>query len=168
MTNGIDVSKWDGVIDWDKTEKAVDFVIMRAGYGKLVSQKDQYFERNYAECKKRGIPCGAYWYSYATSDSEAREEAEACLSILKGKNFELPVYYDVEEKPALKIANSITKIFNDKLEAAGYAPGIYCSASAYKNYYSKDMYNNKRYSIWCANYTGKPNSNWGVNNFDIW
>lgn len=63
---GIDVSKWQGVIDFDAVSKSgIDFVIIRAGYGKETWQKDPYFERNYKNAVLAGLKVGAYWYSYA-------------------------------------------------------------------------------------------------------
>ncbi len=98
--NGIDVSEWQGVIDWEdvKASGKVDFVILRAGYGKYASQKDKQFERNYSECKRLGIPVGAYWYSYAVTEKEAKEEASACLEVLADKKLDYPLYFDLEEK----------------------------------------------------------------------
>ena len=92
---GIDVSRWQGSIDWTKVK--TDFCIIQAGFGREASQKDIRFDENYSGCKAAGIPCGAYWYSYATSEDEARKEAAVCLDILKGRQFEYPIYYDVEE-----------------------------------------------------------------------
>ena len=99
MKNGIDVSRHKGVIDWKlvKNSNAVDFAIIRAGYGKSASQKDTMFERNYAGCIENNIPVGAYWYSYAASVEDAKKEAEVCISVLNGRKFEYPVYFDVEE-----------------------------------------------------------------------
>lgn len=66
LTFGIDVSKHQGFIDWAKVKAdKTGFAIIRAGYGKEISQKDEKFESNYDGCKKHGIPCGCYWYSYA-------------------------------------------------------------------------------------------------------
>ena len=75
---------------------AVDYVIAQAGYGRYASQVDAEFERNYAECKKHKIPVGAYWFSYAVSPDDARQEARACMEVLKGKQFEYPIYFDIE------------------------------------------------------------------------
>ncbi|HRV00009.1 MAG TPA: GH25 family lysozyme, partial [Ruminococcus sp.] len=96
---GIDVSVHNGNIDWQKVKAGgIQFAILRAGYGRLASQKDERFEQNYSAAKAAGVPIGAYWYSYAMSEDEARLEADVFLSIIKGKQFEFPVYYDVEEK----------------------------------------------------------------------
>ena len=90
VAKGIDVSKHQGVINWEKVKASglVDFAILRAGFGKESSQIDVQFERNYSECKRLGIPCGAYWYSYAKTAAEAGQEAAVCLSALAGKQFE--------------------------------------------------------------------------------
>ena len=95
VTHGIDVSKHQGVIDWRKVK--AEFAILRAGFGRYANQKDTQFERNYAGAKAAGIPVGAYWYSYARSAEEAREEAKACLQVLQGKQFEFPIYFDIED-----------------------------------------------------------------------
>ena len=77
ILKGIDVSKHQGDIDWEKVKNSgVKFVIIRAGYGRFTSQKDPKFEYNYSECKRLGIPVGAYWYSYAVSKSEGVQEAD--------------------------------------------------------------------------------------------
>ena len=108
MLKGIDVSKHNGTIDWQKVKNSssVDFAVLRAGYGKLLSQKDQQFERNYAECRKYGIPCGTYWYSYAQSVSEIQTEAGVFLEAIKGKQFEYPVYLDFEEESQYKLGQT--------------------------------------------------------------
>ena len=101
---GIDVSTHQGNIDWSKVaQSGVQFAILRAGYGRESSQKDSRFESYYVEAKAAGIPVGAYWYSYAMSPEEARQEAEACLEVLRGKRYEYPIYYDVEEKDTLNL-----------------------------------------------------------------
>lgn len=165
MTKGIDVSKHNGNIDFAKIKAAgYDFVIIRAGYGKLITQKDPYFEQNYTRAKAAGLNVGAYWYSYAATENDAKKEAEVCLEVLKGKQFEMPVYYDIEENKALRIANKITKIFCDILERKGYFVGIYASASPLKTYFSEDI--RKRYTIWIAHYgVSKPNYS---DNYGMW
>ena len=152
MKNGIDVSRWQGDIDWSKVK--TDFCIMQAGYGRETSQKDICFDKNYAGCKSAGIPCGAYWYSYATSEDEARLEAKACLEIIKGKQFEYPIYYDVEEQRILSLGrdkvSAIIKTFCGELERAGYFVGIYMSAYPLGNLVSEDV--RSRYAVWVAHY----------------
>lgn len=154
MKKGIDVSRFQGEIKWDRLN--VDFAILRAGYGREVSQKDYYFERNYAECKRLGIPVGCYWYSYATTAEDARKEARACLEVIKGKQFEYPVYFDIEEKKQIGVANELCKAFCDEMEKVGYWVGIYSFASFLNSYICKEIKN--RYAVWVAHFgVGKPN-----------
>ena len=151
---GIDVSFSQGSIDWRqvKTSGKADFAIIRAGYGKYASQKDEYFERNYAGCKENGIPVGAYWYSYATTVEDAVREAQACLECIKGKQFEYPIYFDFEEDSQLRLGrermSAIIKAFCDTVENAGYFVGIYSMKSALESHLTDEVRN--RYTIWCA------------------
>ncbi len=150
--NGIDVSEWQGDIDWSAVK--TDFVIIRAGYGREVSQKDKKFDRNYSGAKSAGIPCGAYWYSYAMSEDEARKEAAVCIEILKGKQFEYPIYFDVEEQKVFALGrekvSAIINAFLTELENAGYYAGLYMSSYFLTNYTTD--YIKKRFTIWVANY----------------
>lgn len=152
---GIDVSKHQGRIDWKKVKSAgIEFCIIRAGYGKTESQKDERFEENYKGCKDNGIPCGVYWYSYATSVEQAKAEAKTCLSILAGRELQYPVYFDIEEKTTFSkgkaTVSEIAKAFCDEIEKAGYWAGIYMSASPAAEYLSETVRN--RYAMWIADY----------------
>ena len=81
---GIDVSVHQGKIDWKKVKAAgIDFAIIRAGYGREISQKDKRFEENYVNAKAAGIKVGAYWYSYADSVSRGEQEAKTFLEVIK-------------------------------------------------------------------------------------
>ena len=116
LTKGIDVSKHNGIIDWSKAKKDIDFAIIRAGYGRLTSQKDIKFEKNYQGCKDNNILKGAYWYSYATTVSDIQTEAKVFLSVIKGKKFEYPVYLDIEEQSQASLSsttiNAMIKAFS--------------------------------------------------------
>lgn len=156
MLKGIDISKHDGAIDFRKVKESglADFAILRAGYGKLISQKDIKFEEFYKGCKENGIPCGAYWYSYAKSVSEIQTEARVFLEVIKGKQFEYPVYLDFEEKSQFNLGKAkcteMAKAFLEILENAGYYAGIYSSKSHLENYFTEDILNH--YTIWVAHY----------------
>ncbi|MCM1530395.1 MAG: D-Ala-D-Ala carboxypeptidase family metallohydrolase [Alistipes sp.] len=157
---GIDVSAHNGNIDWQKVKSSgIDFAILRAGYGKLVSQKDKQFENNYSGAKAAGVPVGAYWYSYATTPDEARLEAEVCISILKGKQFEFPIFFDQEEKATLDTGkancSAMIRAFCDVLEAAGYWVGLYTSRSALSTHIEDDI--KTRYALWVAEWGSKLN-----------
>ena len=155
---GIDVSVHNGNIDWQKVKAGgIDFAILRAGYGRLASQKDERFEQNYSGAKAAGIPIGAYWYSYAMSEDEARLEADVFLSIIKGKQFEFPVYYDVEEKKQFALGkekvSAIMRAFLERVEAAGYFVGLYGSASSLTTHTADDI--KSRYTIWLAHWVNQ-------------
>lgn len=166
MKNGIDISEFQGTVDFSKLN--TDFVILRAGYGKVHTQIDEYFEHNYERCKHYRIPCGAYWYSYATTTEEAELEAEMCLRALRYKQFEYPIYYDVEESKQFALGKSavsdIIKAFLRKVEAAGYFVGLYMSASQLTNYVTDDI--KQRYAVWVAHYGVQKPAYSG--NYEMW
>ena len=149
---GIDVSQWQGNIDWNTVK--TDFAIIRVGYGKVRTQIDSKYEANYNGAKAAGIPVGAYWYSYAMSADEAREEAKVFIDLLKGKQFEYPVYFDVEEAKTLALGrdrvSDIINAFLEEMEKAGYFAGLYMSASHLTNLTTQ--YVKDRYAIWVAHY----------------
>ncbi|WP_337592702.1 glycoside hydrolase family 25 protein [Ruminococcus sp.] len=152
---GIDVSKHQGNVNWSHVKAdGVKFAIIRAGYGKEAYQKDIQFENNYAGCKSNGIPVGVYWYSYATTPDEARKEAAVCLSIIKGKTFEYPVYFDIEEPSVLAkgkaACTAIAKAFLEAVEQAGYFVGIYSSKVHLENCITEEL--RARYAVWVAHY----------------
>ncbi len=158
--NGIDVSVHNGDIDWGKVKAdGIDFAILRAGYGKLASQKDEKFEQNYAGAKAAGIPVGAYWYSYAMTPEEAELEADVFLSVIKGKQFEMPVYFDLEEKKQFDLGkeqvSAIMRAFLKKVEGAGYFVGLYGSASSLTTHTADDI--KSWYTIWLAHWVDQTN-----------
>ena len=156
VAKGIDVSYAQGKIDWDKVKASglVDFVLIRAGYGREYSQVDKQFERNYSECKRLGIPVGVYWYSYATTAAEAKREAQVFLDTIKGKQFEYPIYMDLEVTEQFTLGkascSAMVDAFLTKLEKAGYFAGLYCSTNYLDNYISDSI--KSRYAIWVAQY----------------
>lgn len=164
--NGIDVSEHQGIINWNDVR--TDFCMIRAGYGREISQKDKQFEANYNGCKSRNIPCGAYWYSYAVTPDEARKEAAVCLEIIKGKQFEYPIFFDIEEERQLRLGKAacseIAAAFLETVEKAGYFVGIYSSKSHLESYISEDI--RKRYAVWVAHYGVRKTSYSGA--FAMW
>ena len=151
---GIDVSKHNGSIDWARVKASgkADFAILRAGLGKVATQKDARFEEYYKCAKSVGIPVGAYWYSYAMSVEEAKQEAVACIECLKDKQFEYPIWFDVEEKTQLALGKdkltAIVSAFLSEVEKAGYWVGLYMSASPLSTLIRADVL--KKYAIWVA------------------
>ena len=157
---GIDVSVHNGNIDWNKVKNAgIQFAILRAGYGKVASQKDKKFEENYNGAKAAGVPVGAYWYSYAKTVAEARQEAEVCVSILAGKQFEFPIFFDQEERDILATGkancSAMVRAFCEVLEKAGYWVGLYTSRSYLSTHIEDDI--KSRYALWIAEWGSKLN-----------
>ncbi len=156
---GIDVSEFQGSIDFEKAKKQIDFVIVRAGYGRLPSQKDKYFEENYKNARAAGLKVGAYWFSYADSPEDARREAKACMEVIKGKKFEYPVYFDIERKEQFdkgkEFCSDLVTAFCTELEKAGYFTGFYISRSPLQSFITPEVA--KRYALWVAEYGDKLN-----------
>ena len=158
---GIDVSKWQGYnIDFNKVKAAgKKFVLLRAGYGKYTSQKDPTFEGNYKRAKEAGLYVGVYWYSYAKTVADAAAEAKACLAVIKGKQFEMPIYYDFEETSQFAkgkaFCSEAIKTFCDTMEAAGYFTGLYIYRAALQNYVTKEVA--QRYALAVAEYGSRLN-----------
>jgi GH25 family lysozyme M1 (1,4-beta-N-acetylmuramidase) len=165
-THGVDISQYQGTPDFAKLKNAVDFVIIKAGYGRYRNQVDPQFERNYSECKKYGIPCGAYWFGYATNPQDAASEARICAEVLKGKQFEYPIYYDVETdtksnhypfNTGIDNCSAMVEAFCSTLESYGYFAGLYISRSPLQQYIYPETA--AKYSLWIAEYGGKCNYN---------
>lgn len=157
---GIDVSYSQGKVDWAKVKKSgVEFVILRAGYGREASQVDDTFEANYSGCKAVGLPVGVYWYSYAEDEEDAVKEAKACLEVIKGKQFEYPIYFDPERdfqfNNGKSFVSKISKAFIKTIEDKGYYGGLYTNANWIRNVIDSDLQEN--YTVWLAAYTGDIN-----------
>ena len=158
-SKGIDVSEHQGHIDWAKVAKdGVQFAVIRAGYGRELSQKDDYFEQNYTAAKKAGIQVGAYWYSYANSVKRAEEEAKTCLKVLEGKKFDLPIFFDLEYEKSILALSSKTRTdiilkFLEIIQAAGRKCGLYSST----NFITTKLQASRlrQYPLWIAEYGSK-------------
>ena len=156
---GIDISQHNGNIDWSKVKASgkVDFAILRCGFGREhIRQIDRTFEKNYAECKRVGLPVGVYHYSYAGSAEDAEKEADFCLKLIRDKQLEFPVWYDIEERSHVLRGNcdDLVKAFCGKLEAAGYFAGVYTFDSFAKTNLTDKT--KKRYAMWIARIGGAP------------
>ena len=156
---GIDVSKHNGTIDWNKVKAAgVQFAMLRAGYGRYDNQKDERFEANYKGATAAGIPVGAYHYSYATTAEQAKQEAEVFLGWIKGKNLTYPVAFDIEDKKqanlGVSVISDIIRAFCETVEAAGYYVVVYANKDWLTNRIDADC--KSRYDIWLAQWTSKP------------
>lgn len=155
--HGIDVSAWQGSIDWAKVKASgkVSFAILKTGGSDAGAYKDSKFERNYSECKKYGIPVGAYYFvgQNCTTVEAGIADAKRFLEHLKGKQFEYPVYIDVEAPvPRTRKGNTDATIaFIQTVQNAGYWVGIY--ASTWSGFASRlDDSRLQSYAHWVAQY----------------
>ena len=165
---GIDISTWQQNINYIQVKASgIEFAIIRCGYGKNESQKDKMFETHYAGCKYAGLRVGAYLYSYATSVENARKEAENCLKFIKEKEFDLPIFYDLEDKIIRPLGKeTITKmaqVFCETIENAGYKAGIYANLDWFTNYIDIDKV--KQYKIWLAQWSNEHTTKFDI---DYW
>ena len=152
---GIDVSEWQGTIDWAKAKAGgIKFAILRAG---ISSRADKCFTTNYAACENAGIPVGSYWYCTATTVADAKAQAKQFLQVISGKKFAYPVYMDLEEPAQFALGKAkcseLVDAFLIVLEQAGYYAGLYCSTYYLDKYLSDSV--KSRYTIWCAQYASK-------------
>lgn len=164
---GIDVSKWNGEIDWDRVRDAgVEFAIIRAGYrgsvtGSLV--EDPYFEANIKGATASGIPVGVYFFTQAVNEVEAVEEASAVLQMVQEYNLDYPVFIDTEgaggngRADGLDAENRtlVCEAFCRTVENAGYRAGVYGSRNWYNNRLYTERLDND-YCIWLAEYRSVP------------
>ncbi|CDC37414.1 glycosyl hydrolase family 25 [Clostridium sp. CAG:352] len=131
----IDVSTWNGNIDWDKVYKSgVRYAMIRSSFGvENPNQIDNKFVRNIENAIKVGIKCGIYHYSYARSVAEAKKEADFCLKTIKNYKIDLPVAFDIEDSSQTNLGKdaltSIVIAFCDRIKSAGYMPMLYCNPS---------------------------------------
>ena len=163
---GIDVSKWNGDIDWDKAKNAgVEFAIIRAGYrgsvtGSLI--QDIYFEENMRGTAAAGLPVGVYFFTQAVNEVEAVEEASAVLSWVREYDIAYPIFIDTEgaggngRADALDVdmRTRVCEAFCRTIENAGYRAGVYAS----RNWYNHNLHTERleNYYIWLAEYRSIP------------
>ena len=155
---GIDVSQWNGDIDWAKVAASdVDYAIIRCGFGdNLEYQDDAYFQKNVEGCINNKIPFGIYIYSYAVNTQMAKSEAEHVLRLIKGYKPGFPVYYDLEDYSQTKLSKAtlgnIATTFCNAIMAKGYQVGIYANLYWWTNYLTDSAFNNTSWYKWVAQY----------------
>jgi GH25 family lysozyme M1 (1,4-beta-N-acetylmuramidase) len=154
MYKGIDISQFQTNIDWYNVRNSgVQFVILRAGYGKTA--KDPMFENHYAGAKSVGLKVGAYHFFYARSMADAEKEAGNFLACLAGKQFEFPVFLDTEYSNYQgwidkKTLTDMCIAFLEKLEKACYFAGIYANLDWFRNRLDDERL--RSYVHWVAQY----------------
>lgn len=174
---GIDVSYANGVLDWEKLKDQIDFAIIRAGWiGNGKMEMDSQFERNYSECKRLGIPVGAYIYSYAESIDAINEGCDYMLSHMEEKEFELPLFLDLEDKQIAYIpADEMTTL---ALEFCNYIEinsdckaGVYANLDWFENHLEKEKLFSYEVPCWIAHWGVAPEryaeSNYMMCQYDV-
>lgn len=159
--NGVDISNYQSGIDLSAVRP--DFVIGKLSEGTYF--KDKSFDRFYADCKRLGIPIGAYVYSHATNAAEGRAEAEYALGLLSGRQLDLPVYLDIEGDILGSGGLTASALaFAETVKSKGYRAGTYASLSTYRSVLVLDALRDNGVSIWVAQ--------WGVSQpsieCDVW
>ena len=167
VTFGIDVSKYQSGLDWNKIKKTgVSFVIIRIGYrgygaaGNLV--KDPMFEEHFTNARNAGLKVGVYFFTQAMNEAEAQEEADGCNWALNGRMLDYPIFYDTEASTApggtgradglgVEDRTKCAIAFCERVKELGYKPGVYASTTWYRK---RVDYNTlrSRYTIWNAHY----------------
>lgn len=166
----IDVSQFQGTIDWAKVAPQVSAAIIRLGYrgygaaGTLCT--DPMYERNMRGAIAAGLPVGVYWCSQALSDAEALEEARYCVDKLRGYQLTYPVLLDSEHMGpnasgrADKLSKALRTRFGLKwaraMQDAGYIVGLYCSESWFTAGIEGASFSSEGFDIWIAKYSSQP------------
>ena len=156
---GIDVSEWQGRIDWEKVKPNIDFACIRLGYGQ--NTLDSEARRNISECNRLGIPYGVYWFSYAYNVDRAKNEARNAIVRLQelGGKLDYPFWFDWEydsrnhaAKLGYTVSNQLLRdmatAFCTIIEEAGYYAGIYANQDYVHNHYGEEIF--RRFDLWYA------------------
>ncbi len=175
VKNGIDVSKWQGDINWKGLKNSgTEFAFIRLGYRSNSPSGgiylDDYFEQNIKAANAAGLPVGVYFYSQAVTEAEARSEAKYCIEKLKGYKIDMPIImdfeyawvngglggrlYDAKLSPAQ--STKVINAFLDTVSAAGYDSMLYANKSTLSDCINTDgLSENSR--VWLAHYTSRTN-----------
>lgn len=172
-TVGIDVSKWNGTIDWNQVKNSgISYVIIRCGYrgssqGKLVV--DPKYEENIQGATKAGLKVGVYFFTQAVDEREAVEEASMVLEQVKKYKISYPIFLDVEasggraDSISKDTRTAVCKAFCETIQNAGYTAGIYANKSWLTN--KLDAGALSAYKIWLAQYADTPTY---TGRYDLW
>ena len=172
---GIDVSRWNQTIDWEKVkEDGIEFAIIRCGYrgatsGSLVL--DPMYESNIKGAIEAGIPVGVYFFTQALSEVEAIEEASMVIHLIEDYDVDYPVFLDSESAGGSGRADSLGaddrtryhRAFLETIASAGYETGVYASRNWLNN--RLDMTQLSQYKVWLAEYADAPTYD---KYFDMW
>ncbi|SFU61375.1 glycoside hydrolase family 25 protein [Butyrivibrio sp. M55] len=171
---GIDVSKWNGSIDWKAVRnEGIEFAIIRCGYrgssqGALI--EDPTFRTNIKGAQAAGLKVGVYFFTQAVNEAEAVEEASMVIELCKGYGLSFPVYLDVEgsngrgDTISAEQRTANIKAFCGTIQNAGYKAGVYANKTWFTSKINTNQITN--YKIWLAQYAANPTYN--ATRFDMW
>lgn len=161
--NGIDVSQYQGDIDWNQVKNSgIEFAMIRGGFGK--NNIDPYFHQNAKECQRLKLPMGIYWFSYALNTDMAAREAQYCVALAKQYTITWPLAYDLEYDSlryaaqngvtiTKQLATDMARAFCETVKAAGYIPMNYMNLDYYQTmFYMSQL----PYDLWLAQYASTP------------
>ncbi len=170
LSYGIDVSKWQGDINWNAVkEYGVEFAVIRIGYSEV---KDPYFEKNYQAAIKAGLKVGVYLYSYNVTVAEAKRDAKDVLEWLNGRRLELPVFYDIEDEKyqgglTTKLRTDMAVAFMQGIKSGGYQTGVYAG-----EYWLNNKLNltelRKHGEIWMAKWPTSDQADQDNSAYELW
>ena len=153
ITRGIDVSEWQGNIDWTKVKKSdIDFAFVRISYG--LNHYDYIYESNMIKAEQAGVPVGTYVYSTALSAETALKEAQYAIEKMQGYKVSYPVVFDLEYAKASNLSpkkvSQMALAFCNEVRKAGYYPMVYCNTNWYDNYIDWSLLSG--IDVWIARY----------------
>ena len=160
----IDLSEFQDCVDFERLKNnGVIGVILRIGYGRKDYQFDKSFADFYTRAKEAGLLIGGYWYSYLSkyTPRESQDEAEACLSVINGRKFDLPIFYDIEEPTIYalytkkELTNSIIDFCNI-LKKQGYRAGVYSGYYFTVDRIDIDKIRGIGFYFWLSDWSSKP------------
>ena len=168
-TTIIDVSQWQGVVDWEQVKPHISGAIIRISQkydGNYHTAYDDYFNRNCLECERLGIPYGVYLFSNATSLETAQKEAQFALNAVKDRKLSFPIFFDSEDRSTADYAHDCAIEFLRIIEEAGYPAGVYASTSWWLAH-TRDIAKYNWIAAWGKN-TGEPDWSKYPTASDIW
>ncbi len=166
VARGVDISSYQGEVDFAKVKsEGYSFVVLRLGTSKGI---DKMFNSYYKEATEAGLDVGCYYYTYATTVEESKQEAYEVLQLLQGKTFTYPVFYDFEYPELLSydrrdVNTQMVEAFCIIIKRGGFYPGVYTASSYHSDFFDTSVINSN-FDVWIANYDYVGVDNYGYSN----
>lgn len=164
--NGIDISEYQGDINFEELRGNIDFAMVRTSIGNF--REDRKYKQNISGLESTGVPYGVYHYSYATNENEARQEASKFINIIRNYKPLYPAVIDLEpnsvnENISKSVLNRVANAFCEELENAGYYAMIYSNKNSFETVLNESILD--KYDKWLGQWTNEPTYN---KPFGIW